>query len=109
MTRWKTAAVVAVLGAACASAPPIPADRLSQVESEIRAAQEIGADNNPQAKLYLQNARDQLAAAKGLKDSPELAVRKLDTAKAEAELANALTREGITKNEAEQARARLDA
>jgi hypothetical protein len=109
MTRWMTAAVVAVLGMACAGAPPIPDARWSQVESEIRAAQEIGADNNPQAKLHLQQARDQFQAAKGLKDTPELAVRKLDTAKAEAELANALTREQVATNEAQQAKARLEA
>jgi hypothetical protein len=107
--RLTTAAVFAALGLACAGAPPIPADRMSAVESEIRAAQEIGAESNPQGKLHLQQARDQLAAAKGLKDTPEIAVRKLDRAKAEAELANALTREQVATNEAQQAKARLDA
>jgi len=109
MKRWMTAAAVAALGAACAGAPPIPADRLAGVESEIRAAQEIGAENVPQAKLHLQNAKGLLQAAQGLKDSPEVAARKLDNAKAEAELANALTREQIAKNEAQQAKDRLAA
>ena len=36
-------------------------------------------------------------------------MRKLDTAKAEAELANALTREQVAMNEAQQAKARLEA
>jgi hypothetical protein len=109
MKRLMMAAVVAALGAACAGAPPIPDERLSRVESEIRAAQEIGAENNPQGKLHLQQARDQLQAAKGLKDTPELAARKLEIAQAEAELANALTREQVATNEAQQAKARLEA
>jgi len=109
MNPWKTATAVALLGAACAGAPPVPPERLAGVESEIRAAQEIGADNVPQAKLHLQNARDQLQAAQKVKDSPEEAGRKLDNAKAEAELANALTREQVAKNEAQQAKARLAA
>ena len=80
MRRWTMAAVVAALGIACAGAPPITPDRVSPVESEIRAAQEIGADNNPQGKLHLQKARDSLEAAKGLKDTPEYALRKLEQA-----------------------------
>ena len=107
MKPWKSASALVLLGAACASAPaPIPAERLAGVESEIRAAQEIGAQNVPEAKLHLQNATDQLKAAQSSKD-PEVAARKLDNAKAEAELANALTREQIAKNEAQQAKARL--
>lgn len=109
MKRFTTAAAFAALGLACAGAPPIPAERLASVESEIRAAQEIGADGVPQGKLHLQNARDQLQAAQALKDKPEEAARKLDNAKAEAELANALTRQQMAKSEAEQARARLAA
>jgi ribosomal protein L7/L12 len=108
MKPWKTATAVALLGAACAGAPPVPPERLAGVESEIRAAQEIGANNVPQAKLHLQNATDQLKAAQAIKD-PEEAGRKLDNAKAEAELANALTREQVAKNEAQQAKARLAA
>jgi len=109
MRRWTAAALVA-FGSACASAPPLPAERLSQAESEVRAAQEIGAERAPQAKLYLQAARDTLAAAKETnKEDPEGAARKLDIARAQAELANALAREQMAKNELNTARAQLEA
>ena len=63
MRRW-TAGALLTLGCACATAPPLPAERLGQAEAEVRAAQEIGADRAPQARLHLQEARDTLAAAK---------------------------------------------
>ena len=108
--RRATAAALVLLGAACAGAPPIPAERLSQTEAEIRAAQEIGAEKVPQAKLHLQEAREQLEAAKTLqKSNPEEAARRLELSRAQAELANALTREETAVSEAEQAKARLAA
>jgi len=112
MRRWLsvTAGVTAcvALGAACAGAPPVPAQRLTDAEAEIKAAQEVGAENNPQGKLHLQQARDQLESAKKLsKDKPEVAVRKLDNAQAEAELAKSFTREQTTRAEADEAKARL--
>ena len=108
MRRWPAGALLA-LGCACATALPLPADRLAQAEAEVRAAQEIGAERAPQARLHLQEARDTLAAARETsKDDPEAAARKLDVARAQAELANALTREQIARTEAEQAHIRLD-
>ena len=99
-----------MLGCACATAPPLPAERLAQAESEVRAAQEIGADRAPQAKLHLQEARDTLASAKETSSTdPDGAARKLDIARAQAELANALAREQLARTEAEQAHTRLDA
>lgn len=108
--RRRTAGALLVVGCACATAPPLPAERLSQAESEVRAAQEIGADRAPQAKLHLQEARETLEAAKetGPTD-PDGAARKLDIARAQAELANALAREQLARTEAEQAHTRLDA
>jgi hypothetical protein len=98
----------AALVAACAGAPPVPAQRFTDAEAEIKAAQEIGAENNPQGKLHLQQARDQLDSAKKLsKDKPEVAIRKLDNAQAEAELAKSVTREQATRAEADEAKARL--
>jgi hypothetical protein len=109
MRRWTAGALVA-LGLACAGAPPLPADRLSEAESEVRAAQEIGAERVPQAKLHLQAARETIISAKETnKDDPEGAARKLDIARAQAELANALAREQVARTETEQAHARLDA
>ena len=108
MRRWLSVAAGVALGAACAGAPPVPAQRFTDAEAEIKAAQEIGAENNPQGKLHLQNARDQLEAAKKLsKDEPQIAVRKLDNAQAEAELAKSVTREQAARAEADEAKARL--
>jgi len=109
MLRWLSVAAFAVaLGAACAGAPPVPAQRFTDAESEIKAAQEIGAQNNPQGKLHLQQAQDQLAVAKKLsKDEPTVAARKLDTAQAEAQLAKSVTRETSTRAEADEAKSRL--
>jgi pyruvate-formate lyase-activating enzyme len=99
--HWRTRATLVALVSACASAPPVPAQRFTDAETEIRAAQEIGAEKVPQAKLHLQQAHDQLEAAKKLsKDKPEEAARKL---------ANALTREQTARAEADQAKARLEA
>ena len=107
--RRRTAGALLALGCACATAPPLPAERLAQAEAEVRAAQEIGADRAPQAKLHLQEARDTLAAAKETSSSdPDGAARKLDIARAQAELANALAREQLARTEAEQAHTRLD-
>ena len=109
MRRWTAGALVA-FGWACAGAPPLPVDRLAQAESEVRAAQEIGAERVPQARLHLQAAREAIDSAKDVnKEDPEAAARRLDIARAQAELANALTREQIARTEAEQAHARLDA
>ena len=107
--RWLSVTALAVaLGAACAGAPPVPAQRFTDAESEIKAAQEIGAQNNPQGKLHLQQAQDQLAVAKRLsKDEPVVAARKLDNAQAEAELAKSVTREQSTRAEADEAKSRL--
>ncbi len=109
MRRWTAGALLAV-GWACATAPPLPAERLAQAESEVRAAQEIGAERAPQAKLHLQEARDSIAAAKEVnKEDQDAAARKLEIARAQAELANALAREQLARTELEQAHARLDA
>lgn len=109
MRRW-AAGALAAFGCACAGAPPLPADRLAQAEAEVRAAQEIGAERAPQAKVHLQAARDTITDARETnKDDPEGAARKLEIARAQAELANALAREQLARTEAEQAHARLDA
>jgi len=108
MRRWTAGALIA-FGLACAGAPPLPAERLAQAEAEVRAAQEIGAERVPGARLHLQQARDTIAAAREINnDDPDGAARKLDIARAQAELANALAREQIARSEADQARAQLE-
>lgn len=110
MMRWLSVTACVALGSGCAGAPPVPAQRFTDAETDIKAAQDLGAENSSQAKVLLQSARDQLDAAKRLnKDEPAVAARKIDNAQAEAELAKSLTREQATRAEADQAKAQLSA
>jgi len=109
MRRW-TAGSLLALGCACATTRSLPAEPLAQAEAEVRAAQEIGAERVPAARLHLQEARESIAAARETNnDDPDGAARKLDIARAQAELANALAREQTARSEVEQAHAQLDA
>ena len=109
MRAW-CAGLLVVVAAGCATTPPLPAERLAQAEAEVRAAQEIGAERIPQAKLHLQEARDTIASAKEVnKDDQDAAARRLEIARAQAELANALAREQIARAELEHARTQLQA
>ena len=110
MTRWLSVTAFIALGSGCATAPPVPAQRFTDAETDIKAAQDLGAANSPQGKVHLTQARDQLDAAKRLnKDEPAVAARKIDNAQAEAELAKSLTREQATRAEADAAKAKLSA
>jgi hypothetical protein len=110
MMRWLSVAACIALGSGCASAPPVPAQRFVDAEGAIKTAQDLGAENSPQAKIHLQKAQDQLASARKLsKDEPEVAARKLDSAQAEADLAKSLTREQQSRAAADEAKAKLNA
>lgn len=84
-----------LLALGCAGSHSIPTQQLADVESANRSANELGAQNNPKARLYLKLSEEQLEQAKvAMKDDDnESADRLLMRAKADAELAVALTRE----------------
>ena len=110
MMRWLSVTACVALGSGCAGAPPVPPQRFTDAATDIKAAQDLGAANSPQAKIHLQQAQDQFEAAKRLsKDEPAVAARKLDTAQAEAALAKSLTTEQATRAEADAAKAKLSA
>lgn len=110
MIRWLSVGACIALGIGCAGAPPVPAQRFTDAETDIKAAQDVGAANSQQGKVHLQQARDELAAAQRLnKDEPGVAARKIDNAQAQAELAKSLTREEATRAEADDAKAKLSA
>jgi hypothetical protein len=89
--------------AGCASIL-IPPETLQSSESAIRGAEEIGAENVPDAKLHLQLARDQTAAAKQLSlNGDERAIVMLARAQSDADLANGLAREAAAHAEAVKA------
>lgn len=80
----------------------VPATRLADAESAIRAATEVGAPAIPRAALHLKMANDQLETAKKYvaNDEVELAAFALDRAKLDAELALALARENQSQAKA---------
>jgi hypothetical protein len=96
---------------ACASAQPIPTERLGASTAAIRAAAEVGAEQVPAASLYLRFAEEEDAQGKklvsaGENDKASVAFRR---ASADAELALALAREATARNEAAAATAALKA
>lgn len=98
-------AAVAVMAAGCAASFPAPTQRLADAESAERSAKEVGADQNPAAKLQVKLADEQIAQAKTLVSSGDN--RRADfvlmRARADAELALALAREQSANVEVQKA------
>lgn len=103
---WKGAlpAIALLIGVGCGGAP-VPNDRMASSIAAIRAAEEVGGANLPQAQLHIKLARDQVETAKSLiKDGEnERANLVLMRAESDAELALALAKESATRAEAQQA------
>lgn len=99
-----TATLLVAMG--CAGTYPRPtAQQVADVQSADRAANELGAQNNPRAQLHLKLAEEQLKQANTAMehDDNRSASRLLARAKADAELAIALTREENANMEASKA------
>lgn len=103
-------ASLAFAAAGCGSTTP-PAKDITQAESSVRAAEEVGAARIPAAALHLKMAKDQIAVAEKLiaKDEMELAQEALRRASLDAELAVALSREDETRREAVDVGQKADA
>jgi hypothetical protein len=80
-----------LIGMGCASAPA-PTEQLASAEASVRAAHELGADSVPRAQLHLKLAQD---------GEQERATLVLTRARADAELALALTREATAHKDLE--------
>jgi hypothetical protein len=93
---------------ACAS-PEAPTKQLAESEAAVRAATELGATDTPKAALHLQMAKDRLGTAKAFdaRGEFESAKRLFEEAKADAELAVALTREQQAEADARNAQDKL--
>ena len=99
----RTLLLSALALAGCATLQ-LPADRLQSSEASIRSAEEMGASAVPAARLHLQYAKDETAAAKKLaEEGDERALVMLAKADADAELALGLAREVKVHSEAERA------
>lgn len=89
----------------CAGSYPPPTQQMADVEAANRSATELGAQKNPKAQLHLKLAEEQLKLAKTAMDDDDNKVAEslLMRAKADAELAVALTREDAATTEASKA------
>jgi pyridoxal biosynthesis lyase PdxS len=96
----------AMSAAGCSSEAALRTDSSS---SAIRAAEEVGAGEVPQASFHLQMAKEELAAAQALSDKGEhdKAVSLLLRAEADAELAVLLSRKSDEKQAALDAMERV--
>jgi hypothetical protein len=105
ITIFIMAIVAAAIAAGCASTPL----RTEASTSGIRAAEELGAADVPQASLHLNLARESLEKARVLaaQDKKEQAASMLLRAEADAELAIALSHEDSERSEALAAVARV--
>lgn len=95
---------------ACANAPTA---ELTESRSALRAAEEVGAAEQPSAAYHLELARDQIDAAEALIEDGgdneyKSARRMLERAEVDAELAVSLARAADVRQEAEEARARVE-
>jgi len=94
---------------ACASVPP---EALTESQAAVRAAEEVGAQSQPQAQYHLQLAQEQIAAAKqkmdGSRRDKQRAEALLHRAKADAELAIAYAQTSQAQREAQDAWAEIE-
>jgi hypothetical protein len=100
-----TIALAAALTACGASFPP-PNDQLAATQGAVRAAEEAGADKDPEAQLYVKLAREQLDKAREVMTDGqnERADRLLRRSEADADLARGIARSKSAQAEAEEAK-----
>jgi hypothetical protein len=98
-------AIFASLVGACGATFPPPTQRMADAQSAERSAKELGATDEPVAKLSLKLAQEQIALAeKAMTDGEnQRADALLIRAKADAELAVAQAREKNARIETEKA------
>lgn len=109
MNRSTWILCVALALAGCATVR-LPAERLQANAASIRAAEELGAEGVPSARLHLQLAKDQTEAALRLAEEGDpRAPIVLARAQADAELALALAREASVHRAAVKATEELKA
>ncbi|WP_437477486.1 DUF4398 domain-containing protein [Sorangium sp. So ce1014] len=99
------AAWVGLALAGCGGSVPPPNDQLAASQAAIRAADEVGAETDPQATLHLKLAREQLDKARQqmAAEENESALRLLERAEADAELALAIAKARSTQAQAQEA------
>ena len=101
--------LLALFAVACASSG-VPMDRLTDAKATVRAAQEAGAKDTPQAALHLKMANDELASAQKAMDDNDndRAHLLLNQAQSDADLSLALARGTTEKQQAQAAQVKID-
>lgn len=108
--RLSLVSIIALaLVAGCGGSYPPPTQRMADSESAVRAAQEVGGQNEPQAALHLKLAQEQIDQAKALMadGDNQRADFVLMRADADAELAVALARQATARQQAKDAQDQL--
>jgi uncharacterized protein DUF4398 len=104
---WIACPVAFAFSLGCGASFPVPTQHMADAESAHRSALELGAANQPAAKLHVKLAEDQMSKAKILmtdgnnKEADSLLVR----SRADSELALALAREQAATVEVQRASA----
>lgn len=95
--------------AGCGASFAPPTGRMAESESAVRGAQEVGAQNEPQAALHLKLAQEQIDQAKQLMadGDNQRADFVLMRADADAELAVSLARQATARQQAKDAQNQL--
>jgi hypothetical protein len=93
----------------CVSGPAVAERQIRESYASVRAAEEVGAERVPQASLYIELAREQLAEARSLieRGRTERATRMLERAGSDADLALALARAHAARRNAQIAQQRI--
>ncbi len=101
MFNTSKAMIASVLLLASCATSNIPTEKLNSLRGSLRAAQEMGADQNPQAALYLQYAKEAADEAKTLFDAGrnDEATSKLARSEADAQVAMGILRAAEAQNE----------
>lgn len=109
-TVWTPVIGAALALGACAAGPK-PTPKLVDAQAAVRAADEIGAARVPQAQLHIQLAHEELQRADKLMQDgdDERAAGAVERAKADAELALALTRRTQAERELTRAQPNVGA
>jgi hypothetical protein len=100
-----TAATAGLVGITACASYPAPDAKVASSQAAVRAAQESGAKDVPQAALHLKLAEEQLQSAKNLisEDENERAEYVLMRAQSDAELSIALSHTAESRDEAGKA------
>ena len=110
MTFLKQTTIGAVLLAAACGGSQVPAQQMAKSQASIRAAREVGAENEPQAALHLKMAQDREARAekKSRQGDNDAAKALFEEAQVDAEFALALARKQQAETASAGARQKLE-